>query len=114
LVEAEIRSEKDVSHAVLEQTIRNGAAINVLRSDVERLTADMAVVKSELHSHGPRLDALTRDAGLLRNDATALRRDIEAMNARLDRIEDRLDRMDTEAAARHAELLAAIRATPPA
>jgi hypothetical protein len=88
-VESEIRSEKDLSHAVLQQSVRNGATLNVLRSEVgatvtrvDQLAADMAAANAAL-----------------RNDVTALRRGQEELHARFD------------------ELLAAIRAgggSPPA
>jgi hypothetical protein len=85
---------------------------------VDQLTLDMAVVKSELHSHGPRLDAMTRDVAAFRNEVTEMRRGQEELHARLDRMQEdtnaRFDRLREEAAARHAELLAAIRGTPPA
>lgn len=133
-VESEIQSEKQVSHAVLQQAVRNAGVLNTLRSEVgtavlrlDQLTADVAIANAALHS----LTLLQQDVTTLRNDATALRRGQEELHVRFDRMQEetnvrfdrmqeetnaRFDRMQEEAVARHAELLAAIRAggSPPA
>jgi len=129
-VESEIQSEKQVSHAVLQQAVRNSGILNTVRSEVgaavlrlDQLAADVAVANASLHS----LTLLQQDVTTLRNDVTALRRGQEELHVRLDRMQEetnaRFDGMQREqaamreeGAARHAELLAAIRAggSPPA
>jgi chromosome segregation ATPase len=107
-VESSLRSEQEISHAVLQQAVRNGAATGVLRTEVnglrseintvvmrlDQLAVDVAVAKAELHSHGTILTVLQQDVAGLRNDATALRRGQEEIHVRLDRVEGRLDRQD--------------------
>jgi tetrahydromethanopterin S-methyltransferase subunit G len=93
-VESEVEGEKAVTRGVFEQSVRNGAVLQSLRSDLGTLTARTDYIAQEvlqhtaaLRNHGTLLAAMQRDVTALRNDATELRRDVEAINARLDRIE---------------------------
>jgi chromosome segregation ATPase len=142
-LEEELIGDRHVSQYAAEQARRGTEAFLVLRSEVTALRSDMAdrlatltarvdalaesmaVVSATLVRHGRALDVLMQDTRELRGETTALRRDIAAINVRLDgmetrldRFEARMDRMEEESAARHAELLAAIRAlggsSPPA
>ncbi len=135
-LEEELVGDRHISQYAAEQARRGTEPFLVLRSEVTALRADladrtatltarvdalaesMAVVSATLVRHGRALDVLMQDTRELRGETTALRRDMEVVKARLDGLEARLDRMEEESAARHAELLAAIRAlsggSPPA
>jgi chromosome segregation ATPase len=107
-VESETEGEKAVTRQVYLQAIRNGDQIGALRSEVATARVDIQALTSQtdhivgevvqstalLRSHGLRLEALTRDVGLLRSDVTALRRGQEELHVRLDGVEARLDRVE--------------------
>jgi septal ring factor EnvC (AmiA/AmiB activator) len=91
-------------------------AVDVLSGQSNKLTDDMAIVKATQIRHGRALDVLTQDVRQIRQDM-ATREEVTLINARLDQMQGRLDQMDGrldhmqgQSDARHAELLAAIRA----
>jgi chromosome segregation ATPase len=116
-ISSEVEGEKAVTRQVYMQSIRNGDQIGALRCEVANARVDIQNLTSQtehmvgevvqstalVRSHGLRLEALTRDIGLLRNDVTALRRGQEELHVRVDGLETRLDRLE-ELAVLKAEL----------
>jgi hypothetical protein len=87
--------------------------VAALRADIASTTArvdaigeNVAAINGLLVRHGRAIEVLQQDVRQLRTEM-ATRHDVTTINARL-------DRMQEEAAARHAELLLAIRGAPPA
>jgi chaperonin cofactor prefoldin len=142
-IESEVEGEKPITRTVLEQSIRNGAQLDALRSEVatsrvdiqalgarvDAIIGDLVQNTAAIRNHGTLLTMVQQDVVVLRSDATELRRGQEAISARIDRLESttntRIDRLEStinttinalreEAATRHAELLAAIAALRPA
>jgi chromosome segregation ATPase len=132
-VESSLKSERDISHAVLQQAVRNGAALGVLRTEVnglrteiaavvmrsDELSAGVAVAQAELRDHGALLIVLQQDVRQLRTGQDELRRGQEELHVRMDRLETgaatrhaelstRIDHLQAGAAASHAELDARI------
>jgi chromosome segregation ATPase len=117
-ISSEVEGEKAVTRQVYMQSIRNGDQIGALRCEVANARVDIQTLTSQtehmvgevvqstalVRSHGLRLEALTRDIGLLRCDVTALRRGQEELHVRVDRVEARLDRLESELAEVKAEL----------
>jgi len=106
-VEADVASEKEISLATLQQSVRNGAVLNGLRTEVsaattrvDQLVADAAVANSTLRHHSTLLAVLQQDVTAFRQDVTALRRAHEELHVRLDRAEGRLDQFQAEVATR--------------
>jgi archaellum component FlaC len=106
---SEVEGEKVVTRHIFEQSHRNASDLGAIRAEIgvmraesgdrlDRLAGDMVLANAALHSHGIRLDSLTRDVGLLRGDATALRRGQEELHARIDQLQAdvaaRFDRQD--------------------
>lgn len=73
IVESEVTGEKAVSRHILEQTRRNGDELAVLKSRVDYLTDDVAVIKATLNHHGALLNVLTQDVAMMRQDVAAIR-----------------------------------------
>lgn len=112
--------------------VRHGRALDVLLQDVRELRSEATVLRHDMAAINARLDGLQREVQQLRGEGTALRRDMEAINDRLDGLQQdvrelrggqdelrvRINQMQVEAAARHAEVMAAIRTlgggSPPA
>lgn len=104
-VGSEVEGEKVVTRRLYDQAVRTADQVGALRSEVATARIDIQAVGSQvdhmvqevvqvsaaLRTHGLRLEALTRDIGLLRSDATELRRGQEEIHVRLDRHEDRFD-----------------------
>jgi septal ring factor EnvC (AmiA/AmiB activator) len=64
------------------------------RLRLDRISADMALVKAAQIAQGGTLNILVQDVREIRNDTTALRRDMEQVNVRLDKVDARLDRVE--------------------
>jgi hypothetical protein len=134
-IESEVEGEKPITRTVLEQSIRNGAQLGALRSEVatsrvdiqalgarvDAIIGDLVQNTAAIRNHGTLLTMVQQDVVVLRSDATELRRGQEAISARIDRLESttyaRIDLLEStintlreEAATRHAALLAAISA----
>jgi len=120
-VESTIAGEKEVTLAVLQQAVRNGAVLNTLRADVpaistrvDQLAADAAVANAALRDHSTKLAVLQQDVAAIRNDVTALRRGQEELHTRLDQVQTdmaaRLEAMERNIAA----ILAAVTPRGPA
>jgi hypothetical protein len=67
-VEADVASEKEISLATLQQSVRDGAVLNNLRTEVgaatqrvDQLVADAAVANSTLCRHSTLLAVLQQD-----------------------------------------------------
>src|SRR6516164_412984 len=99
-VEANVASEKEISLATLRQSVRNGAVLNSLRTEVgattqrvDQLVADAAIASSTLRHHSTLLAVLQQDVTAFRQDVTALRRGQEELHTRLDHTNARLDEL---------------------
>jgi chromosome segregation ATPase len=117
-ISCEVKGEKAVTRQVYMQSIRNGDQIGALRCEVANARVDIQALTSQtehmvgevvqstalMRSHGLRLEALTRDIGLLRGDVTALRRGQEELHVQVDGLEPRLDQVEAELAELKAEL----------
>jgi chromosome segregation ATPase len=116
-VEADVASEKEISLATLQQSVRNGAVLNGLRTEVsaattriDQLVADAAVANSTLRHHSTVLVVLQQDVTAFRQDVTALRRAHEELHVRLDRAEGRLDQFQADVATRFDRLESSVTA----
>ncbi len=123
-VEADVASEKEISLATLQQSVRNGAVLNGLRTEVnglrtevsaattrvDQLVADAAIANSTLRHHSTLLVVLQQDVTAFRQDVTALRRAHEELHVRLDRAEGRLDQFQAEVATRFDRLESSVTA----
>jgi chromosome segregation ATPase len=116
-VEADVASEKEISLATLQQSVRNGAVLNGLRAEVsaattrvDQLVADAAIANSTLRHHSTLLAVLQQDVTAFRQDVTALRRAHEELHVRFDRAEERLDQFQAEVATRFDRLESSVTA----
>jgi phosphate starvation-inducible protein PhoH len=112
-VEADMASEKEISRATLQQSVRNGAVLNSLRTEVsaavtriDQLAADATVANSTLRHHSTLLAVLQQDVTAFRQDVTALRRGQEELHARLDQTNTRLDQTNARIDAFQADVAA--------
>ncbi len=118
---SDAEGEKMVTRHVLDQCRRNGAEIAAVRVElqtiglrIDNLTGDVTEARAALN----RLNIISQDVTALRGETIAIRRDMNAMREEIRRDVDTMreeirrdvDTMREEAAARHNELLAAIRA----
>jgi chromosome segregation ATPase len=99
-VEADMKSEKEVSLATLQQAVRNSAVLNTLRTRFDELGADMVPINGELRSHSTLMPVLTQDIAAIRNDVTALRRGQEELHVRIDQTNVRLEQFQADTNAR--------------
>jgi chromosome segregation ATPase len=102
-VEEELNGQRHVKLFQVEQAIRNSEVLHAVSNEagaattrIDHIAGDMAAVKAALAMHGRALDVVMQD--------------IRQLRAGQDEINARLDRMQEETAARHGEVLAAIRA----
>ncbi len=62
----EVEGEKAVTRHILEQTQRNGDDLGTVKSRLDHLAGDMAIIKADLGRHGRRLDVLAQDMRMIR------------------------------------------------
>jgi hypothetical protein len=107
------KAKKAVTRQVLEQSIRNGAYLLALRSEVasfrvdlhaptsrvDHIAGDVVQANATLGSHGRRLNTLAQDLTALRNETTALRRGVGALQEDIGRIDTKLERVVDDVAA---------------
>jgi chromosome segregation ATPase len=103
-VEEEMNGEKHLTRYAVEQTLRNGDALNALRAEIATLRAeviglkadvnaftlridhvgaDVAAIKAALVMHGRALDVLQQDVRQLRSEMAEVRGDITAVRAEM-------------------------------
>jgi hypothetical protein len=62
----EVEGEKAVTRHILEQTQRNGDDLGTVKSRLDHLAGDMAIIKADLGRHGRMLDVLAQDMRMIR------------------------------------------------
>jgi chromosome segregation ATPase len=113
-VGADIASEKEFARAQLQQSVRNAALLNTLKTRLDEVAADLVAVNAEVRTHSTLLPILQQDIGGVRNEVTALRRGQEELHARIDEVQREQAAMREEMNRKLDALLAAVRGTPPA
>jgi len=88
VLEGEVEGEKAVTRHILEQVHRNGDEISAVRSDVatlksrlDHVAGDVALVKAALTSQTALLKVLVQDVGQFRQEMRAMREDIATIRA---------------------------------
>jgi chromosome segregation ATPase len=76
VLEGEVEGEKLVTRYILEQTQRNGDDLAALKTRVEHLSSDVALVRGAVTGHTALLNVLVQDVGQLRQETGGVRRDI--------------------------------------
>jgi len=62
----EVEGEKVVTRHILEQSQRNGDDLGTVKSRLDHLAGDMAIIKADLGRHGRMLDVLAQDMRMIR------------------------------------------------
>jgi chromosome segregation ATPase len=75
VLEGEVEGEKLVTRYILEQTQRNGDDLGALKTRVDHLSNDVALVRGAVTAHTGLLNVLVQDVGQLRQEMGAMRRD---------------------------------------
>ena len=76
VLEGEVEGEKLVTRYILEQTQRNGDDLGALKTRVDHLSNDVALVRGAVTAHTGLLNVLVQDVGQLRQEMGAMRRDM--------------------------------------
>jgi hypothetical protein len=76
VLEGEVEGEKLVTRYILEQTQRNGDDLAALRTRVDHLSNDVALVRGAVTSHTALLNVLVQDVGQLRQEMGETHRDM--------------------------------------
>jgi chromosome segregation ATPase len=113
VLEGEVEGEKAVTRHILEQTHRNGdeliaarSELAVMRSElgtvktrVDHLAGDVALVKAAVTSHTGLLNVLTQDVGQLRQETGQLRHDMGTMREEMGTMREEMGTMRADIAA---------------
>jgi chromosome segregation ATPase len=76
VLEGEVEGEKLVTRHILEQNQRNGDDLGALKTRVDHLSIDVALVRGAVTGHTALLNVLVQDVGQLRQEVGGVRRDI--------------------------------------
>jgi chromosome segregation ATPase len=76
MLEGEVEGEKLVTRHILEQNQRNGDDLGALKTRVDHLSIDVALVRGAVTGHTALLNVLVQDVGQLRQEVGGVRRDI--------------------------------------
>jgi chromosome segregation ATPase len=76
VLEGEVEGEKLVTRHILEQNQRNGDDLGALKTRVDHLSIDVALVRGAVTGHTALLNVLVQDVGQLRQEVGGARRDI--------------------------------------
>ena len=76
VLEGEVEGEKLVTRYILEQTQRNGDDLGALKTRVDHLSNDVALVRGAVTAHTGLLNVLVQDVGQVRQEMGAMRRDM--------------------------------------
>jgi chromosome segregation ATPase len=76
VLEGEVEGEKLVTRYILEQAQRNGDDLAAIKTRVDHLSNDVALVRGAVTSHTALLNVLVQDVGGLRLEVGEMRRDM--------------------------------------
>src|SRR5258708_6233336 len=113
VLEGEVEGEKAVTRHILEQTHRNGdeliaarsefaamrSELGIVKSRVDHLAGDTALVKAVVTSHTALLNVLTQDVGQLRQETGHLRQEIGQLHQEMGEVRRDIGEMRTDMAA---------------
>src|ERR1700740_2950858 len=76
VVEGGVEGEKLVTRPILEQNQRNGDDLGALKTRIDHLSSDVALVRGAVTGHTALLNVLVQDVGQLRQEMGGMRRDM--------------------------------------
>jgi hypothetical protein len=79
VLEGEVEGEKLVTRHILEQTQRNGDDLAALKTRVDHLSNDVALVRGAVTGHTALLNVLVQDVGQLRQEMGEMSREMGEM-----------------------------------
>jgi chromosome segregation ATPase len=85
VLEGEVEGEKLVTRYILEQTQRNGDDLAALKTQVDRLSSDVALVRGAVTGHTALLNVVVQDVGQLRQEMGGIRRDMGQLRQEMQR-----------------------------